>query len=141
FHRARKSTRHPPPIPLSIPALRRASMEKKHPATSRPPLHSPKPSPAVAGRPFRVSKGGGGRRPPGDMERKGLPAAAGLFSSQRPETKPDPSQDNHRFPNSTLFCSSLIGLPTSGFTCGPSAYAFAVAGRAAIVSCHRRTLG
>ena len=35
--------------------------------------------PAAAGRPLRVSKGGGSRRRrmPGDMERKGLPAATG----------------------------------------------------------------
>src|SRR5690606_4249105 len=46
---------------------------------------SPEPSPAVAGRPLRVSKGGGRsrRRRPGDMERKGLPAAAGPLSSHR----------------------------------------------------------
>src|SRR5690606_31091098 len=39
----------------------------------------PKPSPVVAGRPLRVSNGGGRsrRRRPGDMERKGLPAATG----------------------------------------------------------------
>src|SRR5690606_8012376 len=42
-------------------------------------LFCPEPSPAAAGRTFRVSKGGGRsrRRRPGDMERKGLPAAAG----------------------------------------------------------------
>src|SRR5699024_9550093 len=51
------------------------------------PLPVHKPSPAVAGRPLRVSKGGGGgRRPtPGDMERKGLPATAGPFRPLRSE--------------------------------------------------------
>ena len=50
--------------------------------SSAPP---PEPSPAVAGRPLRVSKGGGRsrRRRPGDMERKGLPAAAGPISPRR----------------------------------------------------------
>ena len=44
-----------------------------------------KPNPAVAGRPLRVSKGGGRsrRRRPGDMERKGLPATAGLKQPTR----------------------------------------------------------
>ena len=46
-------------------------------------LHSSKPSPVVAGRPLRVSKGGGGRRPPGDMKRKGLTATAGPIRSLR----------------------------------------------------------
>src|SRR5690606_27699030 len=42
----------------------------------------PEPSPAVAGRPFRVGKGGRSRRRrPGDTERKGLPAAAGPVRS------------------------------------------------------------
>src|SRR5690554_5716792 len=49
----------------------------------------PKPSPVVAGRPLRVSKGGGRsrRRRPGDMERKGLPAAAGPVRSRRGKAK------------------------------------------------------
>src|SRR5690554_4257028 len=53
------------------------------------PLPCRKPSPAVAGRPLRVSKGGGRsrRRRPGDMERKGLPAAAGPTSSPRAKAK------------------------------------------------------
>src|SRR5699024_3972377 len=53
---------------------------------------SPKPSPAVAGRPLRVSKGGGGgRRPtPGDMERKGLPAAAGPVRRRRNKAQRPP---------------------------------------------------
>src|SRR5690606_36177609 len=53
------------------------------------PLPCRKPSPAVAGRPLRVSKGGGGgRRPtPGDRERKGLPAAAGPVRSAQSQTK------------------------------------------------------
>src|SRR5699024_7695053 len=48
-----------------------------------------KPGPAVAGRPLRVSKGGGSRRRrgPGDMKRKGLPAAAGPVRSRRGMTK------------------------------------------------------
>src|SRR5690554_4804491 len=48
-----------------------------------------KPSPVVAGRPLRVSKGGGRsrRRRPGDMERKGLPAAMGPVRSRRGKAK------------------------------------------------------
>src|SRR5690554_3591126 len=59
------------------------------PRRPRGPYH-PEPSPAVAGRPLRVSKGGGRsrRRRPGDMERKGLPAAAGPFSSPRTTRRP-----------------------------------------------------
>src|SRR5690625_1660012 len=50
----------------------------------------PKPSAVVAGRPLRASQGGGlrRRRRPGDMERKGLPAATGPISSRQSETKP-----------------------------------------------------
>src|SRR5690606_41609939 len=56
---------------------------------SRGAFFFPKPSPAVAGRPLRVSKGGGlrRRRRPGDMERKGLPAAAGPLGSRRGKQK------------------------------------------------------
>src|SRR5690625_1506188 len=58
------------------------------------------PGPAVAGRPLRVSKGGGGgRRPtPGDMERKGLPAAAGPISPPRHKAK----DHSPPFPSSTI---------------------------------------
>src|SRR5690606_38223945 len=50
-----------------------------------PPDSPRKPSAAVAGRPLRVSKGGGRsrRRRPGDMERKGLPATAGPLGPPR----------------------------------------------------------
>src|SRR5690606_13203797 len=49
----------------------------------------PEPSPLVAGRPFRVAKGGGRsrRRRAGDTERKGLPAAAGPVSSRRDQAQ------------------------------------------------------
>src|SRR5690606_32191560 len=50
----------------------------------------PEPCPAVAGRSFRVGKGGGRsrRRRPGDTERKGLPAAAGPIRSPRVQLRP-----------------------------------------------------
>ena len=65
----------------------------------------PEPSPVVAGRPLRVSKGGGRsrRRRPGDMERKGLPAAAGPVRSRGSQSKPQavsriPGFQDSRFP-------------------------------------------
>src|SRR5690606_7439564 len=86
-----RSARHwsgPPPRwspTRNSPKAKTCSFRRHDPAAYDPAsagsllLSFRNPSPSVAGRPLRVSKGGGlrRRRRPGDMERKGLPATEG----------------------------------------------------------------
>src|SRR5690606_25100632 len=80
----------------------RAGLDPPTGGGSRPALrrHLAEPSPAVAGRPLRVSKGGGRsrRRRPGDMERKGLPATAGPVRSRRGKAKKTDWEKNQKKP-------------------------------------------
>src|SRR5690606_15184277 len=83
---------HPRPALQSPPQrIEKQSNFPLHCANTHERLHLTEPSHVVAGRPFRVGKGGGRsrRRRPGDMERKGLPAAAGPFSPPVTNRSPD----------------------------------------------------
>src|SRR5690606_29752727 len=90
LHAVARGRRAPAKKPgsCSEPRDRQPKFTEAEPGQLRLP---PEPSPAVAGRPLRVSKGGGRsrRRRPGDMERKGLPAAAGPLSPPRHQSQPD----------------------------------------------------